>query len=231
MHSGTGEAPLSGRICGPGWLCLCHHTTGRTDFSSCGPRAAALPASPWGGGRWTQAGFVFSHSTPGRQLPLPPADCTLSPATEPRGGGHRQILYYRAAPGREPLFQLQTEPLTYHHTQAGSPPPQVCEEGAGSSLKKAPQLEIRSLSVSVQGLYPVQIWSYNSLASLSLPLVSLQKAVPPLHAHAAFFLNLPHFTVTHLSFLQLSHFLPSRCSLFSSQALVFKVFWLLHLFV
>ena len=115
--------------------------------------------------------------------------------------------------------------------RAGSPPPQVCEEGAGSSLKKAPQLEIRSLSVSVQGLYPVQIWSYNSLASLSLPLVSLQKAVPPLHAHAAFFLNLPHFTVTHLSFLQLSHFLPSRCSLFSSQALVFKVFWLLHLFV
>ena len=34
-----------------------------------------------------------------------------------------------------------------------------------------------------------------------------------------------------LSFFQLSHFLPSRDNLFSSQALVFKVLWLLHFFV
>ena len=49
MHSGTREVPLSVAICGPGWLCLCHCTSGWADFSYCRLRAAALFVSPQGG--------------------------------------------------------------------------------------------------------------------------------------------------------------------------------------
>ena len=163
-------------------MVLCHRTSGRTAFSycrlSCPPRRC----------RQTQAGFVFSHSTPGRRLPFPNADCTLCPGTEPRDGGHRQVLYYRAAiQGGSHFFQLWTEPLTYHGTQApGSPPPQVCKQEASPSPKKAPQLEIESLSVSVRGLSPVQIESCTSPSALSLPFVSSQKRVLPLRAHVTF---------------------------------------------
>ena len=66
-----------------------------------------------------QAGFVFFHSTPGRQQPFPPSDCVLGPVIAPGIGGHRQVLYCHAALwGGNQFFQLQTEPLIHHHTQA-----------------------------------------------------------------------------------------------------------------
>ena len=163
MSSGTEEAPLSAEICDPGWLCLCCCTSGRTAFSYCGPKATALTAwSPWGDRQ--QAAFVFSHSTPGRWPLFPPEDCTLGPANVPRGSGRKQLLYYcTALQGGNHFFQVRTESLTYHSTQTpGSPPPKVCERAASPSQKKALQLEIISLSVSVQGLSLVQIWSYTS---------------------------------------------------------------------
>ena len=61
-------------ICGPGWLCLCSHTSGRTTFY-CGLSAATLTASLWG---WQMlAAFVFSHSTPGETAAF--SSCRLRP--------------------------------------------------------------------------------------------------------------------------------------------------------
>ena len=69
----------------------------------------------------------------------------------PGGGGRRQVLYYRAAlQGGSHFLQLRTETLTYTRTQAWLPSPQVLEKGAGPSPKKAPQLEMGCLSVSVE---------------------------------------------------------------------------------
>ena len=100
IHSSAPRALALGKrlsvwpMCGPGWLCLCHRTSGRTAFY-CGVRAATLAVSPWG---WwlcfptalqgdgclfllqtvplaqplrTQAGFVLSRSPPGRELLFP----------------------------------------------------------------------------------------------------------------------------------------------------------------
>ena len=73
-------------------LALCHRISGRTTFSYCRLRAAAFTGNPPG---WrTQAAFVFSHSIPGRWPPFPLVDRMLGPATVPRGGGRRQVLYY-----------------------------------------------------------------------------------------------------------------------------------------
>ena len=151
-------------------------------------------------GWWMQAGFVFSHSYSREtaalsscRLSLWPSHCTWGWQTQ--AGSVLSCSH----PGREPLLQLRTEPLTYHRTRAGSPPPQEPEKGAGPSPKKAPQLEIGSLSVSVRGLSLVQLQSCTSLAALSLPFVSLKKGVPPLHAHVAFF-YIPQVAVTPLSF-------------------------------
>ena len=72
---------------------------------------------------------------------LPPGDCALGPATVPGGGGHRQVLSYRTAlQGGIHFLQLRTEPQTHNRTQAWLP---------SSSPKKALQLEMGSLSVSV----------------------------------------------------------------------------------
>ena len=104
-----------------------------------------------------EAGFVFSHSTPGRGLLVPAADCALE-ATEPGGGRRGQALSYGAAlQGGDRFLLRQTVPLIYHQPRAGSPPPQVREQGAGPSLKKSLQLEMGSLSVPVRGFSLVQI--------------------------------------------------------------------------
>ena len=56
-------------------------------------------------------------------------------------------------------------------------------------------------------------------------------SLPSVPTRPFFFFYLLLFAATHPSFLQLSHFLPGRFSLFSSQALVFKVLCPLHFFV
>ena len=230
MCSGAGEAPLHSEICVPGWLCLYLWLHYREDQLLLLWTERRCPCHKPSGCQM-QAGFIFSHSTPGKWPPCPPADCTLGPVTAPGGGGRRQILCYHAAlQGGNHFLQLLTEPLTYNCTWAWLPSSPGGRTGSQTQSKEAPQLEIGSLSVSVRGLSPVQLWSCTSLATLSLPFVSPQEGVPPFHAHVDFFYLL-QFTVTHLSFSQLSHFLPSRFSLFSSQALVFKVLWLLHFLV
>ena len=56
------------------------------------------------------------------------------------------------------------------------------KRAADPSPEKALQLEIGSFSILVCGFSLVQIQSYTSPASLSLPFVSLQKGIPPIHA-------------------------------------------------
>ena len=97
---GPGEAPLSVLICGPCRLCLCRRTSGRTDLYcelSCCPHHEPP-------GWQTQAGFVFSHSTPGKWPPYPPVDCALGPVTAPRGWRTQAgSVLSHSPPGREPL--------------------------------------------------------------------------------------------------------------------------------
>ena len=214
MCSGTREAPLSAAICGPGWLCLCRCTSGRTAFSYCGlsrcPRHEPL-------GWRTQAGFVFSHSTTGRWPPFPPADCILNPATVPGSGGCRQVLYYHAAfQGGNHFFQLWTEPLTYHCTQALLP---RCTNREQLQSEEGPPVRDRiPLSLSPRSFScPDTVLHFPSHSFSSFCLSAEGGPSPP--------------CPRGLFYLPLSHFLPSRFSLFSSQALVFKVLWLLHFFV
>ena len=77
-----------------------------------------LPSRRW----WMQAGFVLSHSTPGRGLLSPTVDCALNVAIEPGDCGRRQALFYRAALQVGDSFLLQqTAPLTYHQTWSRLP--------------------------------------------------------------------------------------------------------------
>ena len=94
--------------------------------------------SPWGRERrQTRAGFVFSHSTPGTWPPYLPADFALLPATVPRGGGRRPLCTV-AQPSREgtTFSSCELSPRPTTAPSAGSPPPQVREQGAGSSPRK-----------------------------------------------------------------------------------------------
>ena len=96
-------------ICGPGWLCLCRYTSGRTAFSYC-----RLSCHPCGCGQ-TQAGFVFSHSTPGRWPPPSTLDyATANLTTSPQGGRCRQVLSFPTAlQGDGCLSLLKTAPLAH----------------------------------------------------------------------------------------------------------------------
>ena len=117
---------------------------------------AALTVSPQGG-RCRQA-LSFPTALQGDSCLFLLQTAPLAQPLCPRGGGCRQVLYYHAAlQGGNHFLQLWTELWPTTTSRAGSPPPQVHEQGASPSRKKALQLEIRSLSVSilVRGLSPV----------------------------------------------------------------------------
>ena len=99
--------------------------------------------------------------------------------------------------------------------------PRYTKRAASPSQKKVLQLEMGSLSVPVQGFSLVQIQSYVSPATRSLPFVSLQKGIPLLHAYEACFIS-P--VCNHLPMgwwpIRLSRCLPGRLNLFSSQTLL-----------
>ena len=78
LCSGVGDAPLSVAICGSGWLCLCHRTSGRTDLSYWGLRAAAFVASPWVCRQRQASSFPTALQGNG-----PLSSCRMSPTAQP----------------------------------------------------------------------------------------------------------------------------------------------------
>ena len=99
--------------------------------------------------------------------------------------------------------------------------PRYTNMAAGPSQKKALQLETGSLSVPIKGFFLVQIKSYTSPDALSLPFVSPQKGIPPLHAYAACFIS-PGLQ----SPIRWSRCLPVDSVSFSSRLLGLKFPWL-----
>ena len=93
----------------------------------------------------------------------------------------------RSPPGREPLSPAadRDPDLTPHPGLAPLSP--GARKGSWPQSEESPAVrDGMPLSLS-RGLSPVQIGSCTSLAVLSLPFVSLQKRIPPLRSHAAFF--------------------------------------------
>ena len=78
---------------------------------------------------------------------------------------------------------------TSYWAGAGSPPLQVGEQNNWPQSREAPQLEIGPFSVPVHGFSLVQMQSYASPASLSLPFVSPQKWILPLCSSTTRFLS------------------------------------------
>ena len=115
----------------------------------------------------------------------------------PLAGEHRQSLcfeqlytFFPPQSGKgllSPAADCASELVT--KLRAGSPPPQVRKQGSWSPSEEAPWLGIGAFSVPVHGFSLVQIQSYASPATLSLPFVSLQKGIPPLRAYTACFIS------------------------------------------
>ena len=92
---------------------------------------------------------------------------------------------------------------------------------------KAPQLEIRSLSVPVRGSPLIHIQPYTSAATLSLTFVSPQKGISSFHSYLAQFMYPSSQSATcHLSRCLISFREYSVC--FSRRLLGFQMLWLQH---
>ena len=114
----------------------------------------------------TQAGFIFSHGTPGKHGGLfllqsvPSAQPLCLGVTEPAGS-----VLWRSPPGRKPLFfQLLAEHLTYHCTQAWLLSSPSARTGSWPQSQESPAVRDRippGLSLSS---FSCQKWSCTSLA-------------------------------------------------------------------
>ena len=198
MQSGTGEAPLSAAICGPSWLCAVALQGGLPSPTEDG--AAAFAKSPWGGSRSQALSFLTALQGDGCLFLLQtvPLAQPLCPGWQMQPGS----MLWCSPPGREPLLQLKTEPLTYHRTQAWLPFfPGV---RAGSRLQSEESPTVRDqipLSLSLRSFScPDMVLHFPSRSFSSLCLSAEGGVPPPVPTQPFFGFNLPQFTVTHLSF-------------------------------
>ena len=223
-----GSAALCCSKCLPGFVCAAV-LQGAPPFPAVD--CAADLTAELGHGGCRQALFCPTATPPGRGPLSPTADCALDPATDPGGWGVVDAgrLCSIAQPTREGLLSpsvdcapaLPLKPMLAPHL------PRCANREPRPRPNKAPQLEIRSLSVPVRGSPLIHIQPYTSAATLSLTFVSPQKGISSLHSYLAQFMYPSsqsatcHFSRCLLSFREYSVCFPLRL-------LWFKMLWLPH---
>ena len=145
------------------------------------------------------------------------------------GGCGQALFYCTAHQGGATVSFCGLCPCSTPDTNAGSSPPlpRCANREPSPRAKKAPQSEIRSLSVPVRGSPLIHIQPYTSTATLSLTFVSPQKGISSLHSYLAQVMYPSSQSATcHLSRCLISFREYSVC--FPRRLLGFEMLWLQH---